>query len=88
MKADANSKEQQGLDEAGAAVKRATGALVRAAQDAQEQNTGKLQEEISNIKNKLGMEMQLEIKMLQREKELETARKEMARFRKMKYNKK
>jgi len=86
-KADSNSKEQCGLDEAGSAVKKATSALVKAATDAQSNKTGALQDEINTIKDKLGMEMQIQIKILQQEKELETARKEMARFRKMKYKK-
>jgi talin len=85
-RAECGSKEMHNLDNAGAAVVKATNALVKSAQESMAGEAAPLMD-TGAIKDKLGLEMSLQIKILQREKEVETARRELERYRKMKYQK-
>merc|ERR1719422_1151509 len=85
VKADADSQAMQRLQLAGNAVKRATEALVRAAQQAKQQDE---EASLTIDKRKVGgiaQELQAQEEILRKEKELEAARNRLMNIRKERY---
>eukprot|EP00123_Amoebidium_parasiticum_P019071 comp24336_c0_seq6/m.46161 comp24336_c0_seq6/g.46161 ORF comp24336_c0_seq6/g.46161 comp24336_c0_seq6/m.46161 type:complete len:710 (-) comp24336_c0_seq6:415-2544(-) len=88
VKADKNSKAQERLDTAGRSVKKATDSLVKSAKEAAAFQEEHQEVELNKFKvGSIAQEIAMQEAILNKEKELENARKQLLKLRKMKYDK-